>query len=94
MRRWNRDILKAFERETQSLELSYLFDSRKDFLADWADDGYAAVLDRFGENRNDALLVFAQKSFVPAPQRKGPDTTIDQNLHGSISIRSSSRTFL
>jgi hypothetical protein len=87
-------IPEGLERGPQFMKMSQILNAGKNFLPDWANDSYPAILDCFRKRSEHELLFAAQGSPVPAPQLERPGARIDQDLHGSISIRSSWRTFL
>jgi hypothetical protein len=94
MERCERFILEGLERSPQFVELSLIFDAGQNFLPDGAKDGYPPVLYGFGKRSDHKLLVTAHRDRFPSPQQERPDAGINQDFHGSISMRSSWRIFL
>jgi len=52
-------VREGCERSAQFVELRQVLNTRKDFLADWPDDRYLAVPDRFSDRCEYELLFFA-----------------------------------
>ena len=59
MKSCKRFVRESGERSTQFIELRRAPDTGKHLLANWADDGYLAIPDRFSERSDHKVLIAA-----------------------------------